>query len=159
MPWKPNSVDPPAGTDPFHAALEKATEPDVPLVVAFHALLTAAPDGSDALTLHPFSGAEPAVTRTVATKPPVHWFTVSIAEHVPLDGGGVVGGGVVGGCVVGGGVVGGGVVPLALQDAVGVALLPFLYTVIPKSFPEPSGVAVNVPEVPVTLALQEFCNV
>src|SRR5690349_1830074 len=52
--------------------------------------------------------AEPAVTFTVATKPPVHWLSETVAvQPSPVGGGGVV---VVGG---GGGVVvlGGGVVP------------------------------------------------
>src|ERR1041384_7655301 len=61
------------------------------------------PAGSVSPTLQPFTPAAPAVTRTVATKPPVHALTEAVAEHAP-PGGGVVGGGVVGGGV--------GVVPL-----------------------------------------------
>ena len=148
VPWKPNSVAPPAGSEPFQTALENSTAPDVPFATELHELLTAAPGGRAAVTVHPFSGAVPAVTRTVATNPPVHWFTVTIAEHVPLGGG-----------VVGGGVVGGGVLPLPVHEAVGNAVLPFLYSVIPKSLPEPFGLAVSVPDVPVTFAFHEFCSV
>src|SRR5690606_17921148 len=42
------------------------------------------------------------------------------------------------------------------QLAVGVAVLPLEYRVIPKLLPLPSGVAVSVPLVPATLAFHEF---
>lgn len=144
MPWNPNSVEPPADTDPFHAAGEN----DEPERVAFHTLVTAAPEGRPAVTVQPFNGAEPADTRTVATNPPVHWFTDTDAEQAPVGGG-----------VVGGGVVGGGVAGVPVHVAVGNAVLPFLYTVIPNASPDPFGVAVSVPDVPETLAFHEFCNV
>ncbi|GIE16011.1 hypothetical protein Afe05nite_78510 [Paractinoplanes ferrugineus] len=81
----------------------------VPCAVAFHVLVTAVPEGRVSPVVQPLSGVEPAVTRTVATKPPFHWLSVTEALH-PAPVGGVVGGVV--GVVVGGvvGVVVGGVV-------------------------------------------------
>src|SRR5688500_17519927 len=62
-------------------------------------------------TVQPRIAAEPAVTRTSAWKPPLHWPVIEYdTEQLPLPGAGVVGGAVVGGGVVGGAVVGGGVV-------------------------------------------------
>src|SRR5689334_14453210 len=50
--------------------------------------------------------AAPAVTFTVATKPPFHWLSEIVAVHpLPVGGGEVVVGGGVGEVVVGGGVV------------------------------------------------------
>jgi hypothetical protein len=73
-------------------------------------LVMLAPDGRVMVTVQRLTGVDPAVTRTVATKPPVHWLIDAVATQPPPVGGGVVGGGVVGGGSVGGGVVGGGVV-------------------------------------------------
>src|SRR4051794_18098719 len=74
------------------------------------------------VTVHFEIAADPAVTRTLPTKPPFQELaTVNVAEQAALpdgggldggglDGGGVVGGGLVGGGLVGGGLVGGGLV-------------------------------------------------
>src|SRR5688572_21491505 len=72
-----------------------------------------APDGRVVATVQPLTGAEPAVTRIVATNPPVHWLIDAEAEQ-PTPVGGLVGGlvgGFVGGLV--GGFVGGVVGPSA----------------------------------------------
>jgi hypothetical protein len=80
-------------------------------MVVFQNWLTLCPLLSVQVTVQPLIASEPAVTRTSAWKPPLHWLvTEYTAEHDRPPGGGVVGGGVVGGGVVGGGVVGGGVV-------------------------------------------------
>ncbi|KOX17898.1 hypothetical protein ADK67_37495, partial [Saccharothrix sp. NRRL B-16348] len=42
-----------------------------------------APDGSVIATVQPLTGEEPAVTFTVATKPPVHWFSDTVAVQPP----------------------------------------------------------------------------
>src|SRR3954465_8866785 len=72
VPWKPNSVYPPAGTLPLYPTLVKLTAPLLPWAVAFQVLVTAAPEGRVSPAVQPSSGVAPAVTRTVATKPPFH---------------------------------------------------------------------------------------
>jgi len=47
---------------------------------------------------------------------------------------------------------------LVLQEAVGLVLLPFLNSVMPKLLPLPFGLAVSVPVVPVMVAFQLFCR-
>src|SRR5690606_26045693 len=59
------------------------------------------------VTVHPLIDELPAVTRIVATNPPGHSRSETVAVQPPPPGGGVVVGG---GPVVGGGVVGGGAV-------------------------------------------------
>src|SRR5262245_54113145 len=59
------------------------TVPLVPLGTAFHMFTMVVPDGSVMVTVHPVIAAEPAVTRTPATKPPDQAFaTVKVAVHV-----------------------------------------------------------------------------
>ena len=104
--WKPNSVARPEGSWPLWAAFVNRTAPVVPLRVTFQELVMVAPEGSVSATDQPFTGEDPAVTRTVATKPPVQALTDTEAEQAPVGGGGLVGGGLVGGSL------GGGVPPL-----------------------------------------------
>ncbi|GFJ76169.1 hypothetical protein Phou_003490 [Phytohabitans houttuyneae] len=69
------------------------TAPLLPLRVVFHALVIVAPDGRVIATRQPLVPLEPAVTRTVATKPPVHELSDTVAVQPPVPGGGVVTGG------------------------------------------------------------------
>ena len=62
------------------------TVPLVALGDAFHVLVTAAPAGKARVTAQPRIAGEPAVTFTLAVKPPCHWFTDTDAEQ-PLVGG------------------------------------------------------------------------
>ena len=96
VPWKPNSVLDPAATLPLKATFPKLTAPDEPLACAFHVFVTAAPDGRVSAAVQPARAVEPALTRTVATNPPVHWFSEIVAVQPCPAGGGVDGGGGVG---------------------------------------------------------------
>src|SRR3954454_9070905 len=71
VPWKPNSVLPPAGTWPLYDMLAKVTVPALPLGCAFHELVSVEPPGIGTDTDQWLIAEEPAVTRTVVTKPPV----------------------------------------------------------------------------------------
>src|SRR5689334_15865882 len=93
--WKPNWVLPPAATVPLYDTLVNVTAPDVPLGVALHELVIAAPLGSVMATRQPRRPDAPAVTVTVATKPVFHWLSDTEAEHAPPPvGGGEDAGGV-----------------------------------------------------------------
>ena len=56
----------------------------MPLAWAFQAPVTAAPPGSVMVTVQPLMSAEPAVTVTLAVKPPDHWLTATDAENDSL---------------------------------------------------------------------------
>ena len=58
----------------------------MPLAWAFHVLVTALPDGSGTVAVHPLIADEPAVTVTVVTKPPVHALVENVAVHAPPPG-------------------------------------------------------------------------
>jgi hypothetical protein len=95
VPWKPNSVNCPAGTAPLYWTFVNRTAPLFPLRLAFQALVIVAPGGRVVPTVQPPIGDAPAVTRIVATNPPVHWLRETDAVHPPLgpfegelDGGG-----------------------------------------------------------------------
>lgn len=74
IPWKPNSVYPPAGIEPFHAAFANVVV--VPEVVGceLHALATV-PLGSWSVTCQLVIGSRRLATRRLATNPPGHWLT------------------------------------------------------------------------------------
>lgn len=72
LPWHPNSVAWPAASRPLKPTLVSRTAPALPLAEAFQVLVTLDPPGGFMLTVHPLVPADAAVTRTVATKPPVH---------------------------------------------------------------------------------------
>src|SRR6187549_1392855 len=77
---KPAVAEPPAGTEPFHAALEMVLAPER---VPFHACESVAPD---TVVFQPFSALAPAVTVTSPTNPPLQLlttFTVALHEPVP----------------------------------------------------------------------------
>jgi hypothetical protein len=61
------------------------TAPVFPPQVVLQALVMVAPAGSVILNVHPLTGEEPAVTRTVATKPSVHWLMDTDAEQPTPD--------------------------------------------------------------------------
>lgn len=90
-PWKPNSTDPLAGTEPFQVV--GVTED--PFSWPFQRFVIAVPLGIVSLTVQFEMAADPAVTRTVPTKPPFQELPrVKTAEHdlMPEGGGVVVGG-------------------------------------------------------------------
>ena len=107
VPWKPNSVVPPAETRPLYATLANRTVPLLPLAWAFQALLTAEPDGRVSATDQPVIAADPAVSRTVVTKPPFQALTDVLAVQPWPPGAGELGGGELGGGELGGGSLGG----------------------------------------------------
>jgi hypothetical protein len=93
VPWKPNSVLPPAESWPLYETLAKRTVPVLPLVCVFHEFVTAEPLGTGIETDQPAIAEEPAVTRTVVTKPPVQALLETVAVQPPgmgvdEDGGG-----------------------------------------------------------------------
>src|SRR5690606_33139172 len=108
VPWKPNSVDWPAPTKPFQLALVNWIVPVLPVRSELQWCVAAAPEGSVTVTVHPLIDELPAVTRIVATNPPGHSLSETVAVQPPPPGAGVVGGGAVvgGGELVGGGEVG-----------------------------------------------------
>jgi hypothetical protein len=96
--------------------LRKLTDPVVPEFVALQALLTAPPEGSVTVTVQPLTAAEPAETRTLATKPPFHELSETLAEQAPGAGGcGELGCGELGCGELGVGELGGVLGPPALR--------------------------------------------
>ncbi len=87
MPWKPKSVLPPAEIWPLYATLPKRTVPVLPLACAFHVFVTAEPLGTGIEADQPVIGDDPAVIRTVVTKPPLQALLEMVAVQ-PFAGGG-----------------------------------------------------------------------
>jgi hypothetical protein len=83
--WKPNSVNSPALSRPLKDSMTNRTAPLAPVRTGLREL--AAADGSVRATAQPLVPADPAVTRTVATNPPGHWFTETVAVQAPGAGG------------------------------------------------------------------------
>src|SRR5688572_24178954 len=75
---KPAVAEPPAGTEPFHAALLMVLAPER---VPFHACESVAPD---TVVFQPLSADDPAVTVTSPTNPPRQlWATCTVALRGP----------------------------------------------------------------------------
>src|SRR5437016_53631 len=89
-PWKPKFVVWPAPTLPSKLALANWIVPEVPLGVAFHVLVTVAPDGRTMVTVQCVIALAPAVTLMLVVKPPGNWLSDSAAVQPP-GGGGFVG--------------------------------------------------------------------
>ena len=112
----------------------------LPLAEALQVLVTLAPPGSVVLTAQPLVPTEPAVTRTVATKPPFQALSDTDAEQ-PAPGAGVEGAGVDGAGVDGAGVDGAGVDGAGVDGLGGVVwncaknfqISPLVQVVIPLS--------------------------
>jgi hypothetical protein len=132
VPWKPNSVLPPADSWPLYETLAKRTVPVLPVAWAFHVLVTAEPPGTGTETDQPVTASEPAVIRTVVTNPPFQALLVTVAvqprvagaeeagadeagaEETGADDGGCETGAEDGGCETGGD-DGGGVVVVGVR--------------------------------------------
>ena len=78
VPWNPKLVLPPAPSDPLLAVLVAVTAVPLWVTLAFQALLTVWPLAKVQVTFQLERAADPAVTVTLALKPPgapllVHW--------------------------------------------------------------------------------------